>query len=247
MKLVGLRKLAEAVGVDPGQLSREARKRGFPSHLVGAEKKYNPDEVKEWRSHNIRKKETGGGEDGVRGYYGEGEEGGEGRGGRKRAGAMDADNPFILLMTSGDASAIEISRAAVQLASRQVAQSAVLGTLGIQDLDGLKKSLGELRQAETDYIALEKERRSLIAREEVLGIVGACCSRLVRALSLLENTIATEFSIWLADPAIREMKSDDRARQVRAFVTKTCRQVRLQEADGIDKLIDAGSAEEDDE
>ena len=147
-------------------------------------------------------------------------------------------------MLSGSATAIEISRAAAQLAARSVARSALNNELNASQLDGLKKTLGELRTAEADYIELAKSQRMLIERGEVEAIVGQCCSRLVRCLGNLENSIAQEFSIWLADPKVLAMDADARGRMVRAFVAKTCGEVRRQEVKGAQKLIDASVVEE---
>lgn len=158
-------------------------------------------------------------------------------------GESDGNEEFLETMRSGKASAIDISRVAMQIASRQVAKSVAAGSLNFNDLDGLKKTLAELRQAESNYIDLEKSRRNLIETAEVESIVGACCARLVRVLNILENSIATEFSLWLADPKIAALPADERARTVRDFVARTCRDVRRQEADGVQALLKKSQTE----
>jgi hypothetical protein len=141
------------------------------------------------------------------------------------------------VMKSPHATPLEISRATVRITARRVARAHSLDRLSPNDVDGLKKALQEARQAEADYIELEKSRRELIGRDEVRAIVTECCLRLVRALESLENKLAAEFSIWLADPALAAMPAEQRARTIRAFVNKTTAAARTEEADEIERLI----------
>jgi len=162
-----------------------------------------------------------------------------------------ADDPFILAMMSGDADALTINRAAMQMASRRVALGAVSGTLGANDLDGLKKTLQELRAAEAGYIELEKSKAKLVDEATVLEIVGACCARLVRCVTVLENSMATEVNLWTADPAFRDAPTEERTRIVREFVKRTCRAVRQLEAAEVRKMVAelraGGDGEQEDE
>lgn len=153
----------------------------------------------------------------------------------------DADLLDVLL--SGNASPLEISRATVQIAARRVARAHQVDELGPNDLDGLKKALQELRTAEAGYIELEASRRGLIPRDEVKSIISDCCGRLVRVLSILENSIAMEFSIWLADPKTAALPAEERTRLVRGYVARVTREARNAEADDVEKLINTPRAE----
>lgn len=147
----------------------------------------------------------------------------------------DAD--LLDVLQSGTASALEITRATMQIASRRVARAHREDMLGPNDLDGLKKSLQELRTAEADYIALGQQRGHLIERDQVRAIVAECCARLVRVAAALENSLAMEFAVWLADPKLAAMTADERGRMIRDFVSKATRAARTEEAEEIDRLI----------
>lgn len=153
------------------------------------------------------------------------------------AAMEEIDVALLDVLNSPTSSALEISRAAMQLASRRVARAHRDKALGHNDFDGLKKALQELRTAEAGYIELEKQRGGLIARDDVRAIVAECCGRLVRVLGILENSIAMEFSIWLSDPKVTQMGADERTRLIRAYVAKITREARTTEADEIDLLI----------
>jgi hypothetical protein len=232
---LSLRKLAAAIGVDAGQLSKESSRPGFPAGPL-----YDPAEVSAWRTLNVRQK-------------------------TRRAtpapppqvpaaspavtvaaaiARAGEDDQFVGVLQSGNASALEISRAAVQILARNLARAHLQDVMGPNVVDGLKKSLQELRQGEADYIELEKSRRELLPRDEVRAIVGQCVARLVQVLSRIENAIAVEFSAWLADPQIAATPADQRARLVRGFVSKTAADIRRMEADQVDSLIDANLEKE---
>lgn len=109
---------------------------------------------------------------------------------------------------------------------------------------GASKALERCRtaQAELQEMQLARVRGQLIEREDVLAMVGECAARTVQCMSILENSIATEFSLWLADPKIQVMGADERARIVRDFVARTCYRVRQAEADGVEAMIEAALA-----
>jgi len=223
-----LRKLAPLVGIPVQNLANEAKRPGFPPKTEAG---YEVTAVIAWRAANIKQ--------------------------RKRPPVtspsqsptpfvplpapanppVTSTDPFIQAMQSGNASALTISRAAMQIASRRVATAATAGTLGANDLDDLKKTLQELRQAESGYIELEQTRGQLIARDKVKQLVGGCCTRLVQALDVLIAGITTEVDLWIADQAFRDLPTDERHRRVREYVDRVCREVRQQEADGVASLI----------
>jgi hypothetical protein len=237
----GLSAVAKALGLAHQQLSREARDhKGFPFMVKAGRRVYDVEKVRAWRRRNIKPRPRG---------RKLGEEvktpavvGGVGSRQLETLPVEPAQTSEIMkVLQSGNASALEISRAVVQLVSQRVAKD----DFSANDVDALKKALGELRQAESDYLELAERTGRLIDRDVVKRLVGECCARLVRCLGVVESAISTEFSVWLADPTLATMPADQRARKVREFVGKTCREVRRQEAEGVDKLID--DARKDDE
>lgn len=148
------------------------------------------------------------------------------------------DDPFIQEMLGGKATALTISRAAMQMASRKVAKAAIAGTLAGNDLDGLKKMLAELRAMESEELKLLKERGDLLPRQTVIEILSACVGLLTRGLDVLVNTIVMEVLLWFAREAFREASQEEKSRIVREFVLKTCNEVRKLSAGGVEKLIE---------
>jgi len=51
---LNLSELATALGIDVGQLSRESRRKHFPSHAIEGQRGFDADEVLLWRRRNIR-------------------------------------------------------------------------------------------------------------------------------------------------------------------------------------------------
>jgi hypothetical protein len=226
LKLLGLMQLAGALDIDGGTMSHWADEKGFPFHVKDGRRKFVLEEAQAWIRKNKKRKrkqkiveipEKEGGSPSVSGT----------------SPAPELTETQKVL-TCGTASALDISRAVVQLVAARVAKD----EFSPNDVDALKKSLGELRQAEADYLELAEKQGQLIDRDIVRGLVGACCTRLVQCLGNLENAIGSEFAVWLADPAIHLMPAQDRTRKVREFVAKTCYEVRRQEAESVDKLIE---------
>lgn len=226
---VSISSCSRIIGIDKGQLSRESREPGFPMTTVDGKKVCDPEEVKAWRRRNksSRAKKAD-----------------------VKARTVAAESPpsdqktkLVLLLKSSNVSGLERSRAAMDLASLQLAEAAEKNIAGPNDYSSLNKSLGELRQAESDYVDLEEKRGQLIPRDVVKATAGMLISRLVQCVGILENSISLEFAIWLADPKIQQMSSDDRARKVREFVATKCREVRESEADSIDSLVAAAKEE----
>ena len=150
--------------------------------------------------------------------------------------ASESDD-FIKDLRAGDSSALNVTRAAMKLAARRVADAAVTGRIGAGDLDDLKKSLQELRQAETGYIELGKQRGELIERSVAKACAGHLALRLIQVLGTLENSIATQVEIWLSDEALKSLSTEQRGRQVRQWFEQQSHAARDQEADAIESMI----------
>ena len=167
--------------------------------------------------------------------------------GKRKRGSGAGVRAFVATVSDEDVSALDTSRAMVKFLVAQVAATAESGgCVSPEEVDAVKKHLQELRQAEADYVRLEEERGNLVPVAEVLAIVGESAARLVRCLEAVENNIATEFSLWLADPAVAAMGQDERARKIREYVAKVCRAVRQRESDDVRKLLADAKKEADD-
>lgn len=227
--VIDFAKLGKEVGKDPRQLRIWARRKDSP-------RSGDAQAWRTWIEKAIRqrqpKKQKGGMFAEASAVQGQGaEEMSPSRlhGGAAAApGAAGGDAPLQEAPTP-----LEIARMTVQLCWGNVKHAIQKGTLGVDDVDSLKKSLQELRQYEVDQIELEKLRGNLIARDLVRELCGNLASRLVRCVGVLEHSIGVEFAVWLGDPEIQAMKADDRARKVREFVKKKCDEVLRIEADAV--------------
>lgn len=220
-KLLTLTECAAAIGVDHGQLSHERRRQGFPVHRVKGNDRFDPDEVQQWRARNIHRRYKAG----MRSEKS-----------RPRP-PMEFHGPLEFarkILTTGTSSPLEISRAAVHLAS------SVVGVDGASPMavDALKKSLEELRQAEGDYQDLAERRELLIARDDVERVVKTVIGRLIRCLDLFEEKVSIALGAWLADPEFRAMPSDAQARKIRQFVGGAAREIRQAEVDHVDAMVE---------
>ena len=237
-RTLNLKALSTALGKKPSQLSGWATRQGFPCdrrdgkfHAASAE------EVRAWIIANIRERkhveQVAASDDPIA------------KAARPaRAPLANAGDAFIVALQSPTLSALDVSRGAMMLAARRVAQSALSGEVGFNELDDLKKTLQELRQAESGYIEIEQRRGQLIDREQVCEILGAAASRLVQAFSLFENSITAQMDLWISDAAFREIPTDDRRLRIREYVAKFGAEVRRLEAESVDVQIDAHLAEE---
>ena len=243
-RTLNLKALAESLDIDKGQLSRESKRPGFPRDEINGGMLFDADEVRTWRSVNVRRRKDTPKAQASAAAPSPADP-------AKPADPAEPDEPddlplatdddeFIQILRSGKATALEISRATMQLASRRVARAATSGTIGLSELDDLKKSLQELRQAEADYIALEELNGQLIDRGVVREIVGTCATRLVQMLGVVENALAVEVCLWFTSEKFAALSTEERQRAIREFVAGICSEVRRQEADGVDAIIDEG-------
>lgn len=227
-----------ALGIDPGQLSREAGRTGFPADVVGGRRLMDPDEVRAWRAANIKPSARAGVAAGL----------------QVPAIAVapavmvvpiPVDDARVKLLLDGDASPVEISKATLALAARQIGLKIQRGELiGAQDLDGLKKSMEELRKGDQEYLELAVRRGQLLERSVAIAVVGACCQRLRAACAQIENTIALQVEEWLGSAELRELAVDARRRVVRETAAAKLREVLRLEADQVDALLDQARREE---
>jgi len=223
--LLSLRKTATLLEIPVSQLSGEAKRDGFPSVIIDGAKRFDPDQVREWRSKNIK----------IRGASG---------GLTTPQIPTPANDVNVVALKSETSSAVELARAGARVAARRLADGAIAGAVGASALNDLKASLENLRRAEVAHLNLEARRRQLIARDEVTQIAAGMVARLVRCFSGLETKVTAEVEQWIHSDTIRAMPTDQRQRLVREFIGKAGREIRTMESDGIEKLIDAQAEDE---
>jgi hypothetical protein len=150
---------------------------------------------------------------------------------------IDPSDGLVATLLRGDASPLEISRAAVQLAARTYGQGLVSGSVGARALDELKRALEELRRGEEDYLSLEIRRGLLIPRDVAKAVAGGLAGRLVGVLNNVESMLETQVEIWIGDLGFRDLPTETRRRQVREWFDAHARSLRMMEADEIEAMV----------
>lgn len=149
----------------------------------------------------------------------------------------DSDDPLVQDLIGEGASALTISRAAVKVAARVLAAAVQSERVGKNELDALNKTLQEARGSETSWMEIEVTKRKLYRDTDVQAAASAIGARAVQAMDLVENTIATEFAVWLADPATATLSQDELARKVRGFYRAKTNEARTFAAASIDEML----------
>lgn len=134
----------------------------------------------------------------------------------------ERDRDRKILATSQDP--LEVSRAAMRLASRRLASASEDSFA--DDLESLKQSLSELRLAENGYLELARARELLIEREVAIACIGKVVRINIQVLQLCEARLAAQLEIWMSDPAFRELAAEERARRARAWMVDLTRAAR---------------------
>lgn len=122
--------------------------------------------------------------------------------------------------------------------SAELEELGVGGSSGSKALERYRASMAESKEME-----LAVARNEMAPMAEVVELVGMCCARLTRCMSVLENSMAAEVSVWLVSPEVRAMSTEDRQRMVREYVVKMCRDVRRQEAADVRSMLAAMRSE----
>lgn len=140
---------------------------------------------------------------------------------------------------------IAVARAALKVASWHLATHAELGPESHprsaewlrNALEGVKRSLEELRRCEAGYLELAKERAQVVEVEVAKGVVAIAGRRFVASLDRLEVALASRIERWLFDAEFRALEPAERRRQVRAWAIEQTTAARSLEAEEIDRLV----------
>jgi hypothetical protein len=212
---IGLRKAAAALGLDPGQLSREASRPGFPRQG----NQFDIAAIAAWRAANTRQRKTA----------------------ATSPSPIPRDDtppdPNRRTLVDAAASPLQKAEAAMNLLAGELAD----GCTPVRAA-AFKTSLQELRQSKAAYIELAREAGQLLSRDLTSRMLAECCTRLVSCLTTLQSSIAGEVEVWLADDSFKTKTPAQRRRIVGDYVAAQCSQVRRLEADKIDAMITAAAA-----
>ena len=101
------------------------------------------------------------------------------------------------------------------------------------------RSLADYREAMTRQKLLEiaDQEDQIMPITEVHEFAGTLVGRLVQVLSNIENAIASEFGLWLADPKIGDLPTDERTRMIREFVRKNADDLRRLSTSDIKQVV----------
>jgi hypothetical protein len=225
MRVEQLKDLADLLSIDPGYLCRLRKKEWFPQRQ--ADGKWDSDEVRAAIEANVRqhRKSHDYEKDQV-------------------AQKVDVNDPLIKILLAGNASPLEISRAAVQLAARTYGQGLSGGCVAARALDELKRALEELRRAEEDYLSLEIRRGLLIPRDVAKAVAGGLAGRLIGVLNNVESILGTQVEIWIGDVGFRDLTTEKRRRQVQEWFAAQARSLRELEANAIEAMVATEVAEQ---
>jgi len=219
-----LRKTARILGLDHRQLGRESERQGFPvERESGGRKFYNPDNVKAWRAINVKQKS------------------GQNATPQK---PLAPDDPQILTLRNKASTGAEIAKAAVSIAAASLADAAEQGQAGAMVLDGVRACLESLRREAKAQLAIEKERRDLLPKDEVFFAIGQMVARSIKLLDLVGATLATEIEVWLATPEFMATTPDKRRLFVWQWYDRMTREKRELEQRAI-RALQTGQTEDE--
>lgn len=163
--------------------------------------------------------------------------------------AHETHEASLAVMENPEASAVEQSKAARQLAAKAFAEAMREGKLGPATIDGFKKALEEQRRTESGFLELQKKRGELIPRAVCLMLCAALARRLIKPLDQVETSLPNQVLIWLGDEELAELGAEDIKRVVKQWWHGYARDLREFEANDVQALLDekVGELQSDEE
>lgn len=241
-RTLNLKALSAALGVDKGQLSKEMKRPGFPFDLIADHKVCDAEEVRAWRAANIKPSmrrtravvQTIANQSDVAAPL----PAPTGVPAAPVARALtDQERKLASVLADPDAGDVEKAAASYAIACLKVSRGYESDKLGARELDDLKKQSEELRRVRSEFMTLAERRGELIERDVAKAVAGALVHRLLTILVTVENSMPTQFEIWLADKAFIDQGTEQRAQQIRKWFCDQARSLRTTEADAIEALI----------
>jgi len=219
---LGLRQLADALGVDKGQLSRESKRAGFPRPIKGT---WSLGAVQQWRASNVRSRL------------------------RDEAPAAASvaltaeDRALIGTLTASTSSPLMIARASVGLAARKLGAAAQAGRIGAMDLSAMADALRELRQSENAFLDISERQKTVAPIDDVREYVGECITKILLVFERMETSVAAEIESWLGDPTFMSASMDQRMTRVRSWIHNQGNELRRMEAESCRRFGDGTKIE----
>jgi hypothetical protein len=212
--MMGMVALAKAIGVDKGQLSREAADPTFPKVRAGGKWRYCAKAVRNWRELNIKPRSADPGGPAI---------------------VTASDDPDSRVLQEGTAPALEVARSAMRLCAKRVAAASAAGHVSSVAMDALTSSLRELRAAEESFLDLAQQRGELVEMSLAKQVIGETVSLSIEAIDRIGNSITTAAMSWRAS----DLGPDDFRAMVAAWFDSQVTDVRGWAADRADELIEA--------
>jgi len=212
-----LRKTARILGIDAGQLTKEAQRHDFPvTRVKGRRKFYDPEDVRRWRGINVRSRRP---QD------------------QTPQAPKPSTDPDVQALRNPESTGAQMARAAASLAAGRLADSAEAGTIGAVALNDLKLALDSLRKAEAAALAQDVKARNLYPADEIKMVIGQMVARSLMVIAKIGAGIAVEVEIWVSDPTFLALGSDERKRRVMSWYDTKTRELENQEAESVRQLV----------
>jgi hypothetical protein len=212
------------LGRSRATLSRWSHRPGFPANTLGKRLLCNPAEVRAWA-----------------------ERAGIWRDLQPSAAAAPASAPAKPISAHAAAQAkvladpaatdLDRARAAFALACSTLASATLRDEHSGQAFQAVSKASEELRRAEAAHLDLQERRGQLVGRDVAQAVAGGLAGRLVGVLNNFDSGLAAQLEVWIGDARFRDLPTDERARQVRAWSQTQTRSLRELEANAIEALI----------
>jgi hypothetical protein len=130
----------------------------------------------------------------------------------------------------------EIGAATMQLVARDIAKA---DALSVKHVIAMKAALEELRKGAAGYLKLAQERGDLIARDVAKSVIGQLGRRGIAVLERYEVDLAGQVESWVSDPLFLAATSEERSRTVREWARAKTEDLRSIEAGQVEELVAA--------
>ena len=155
-----------------------------------------------------------------------------------------SSSSIVETLRSSSSDPVAIARAAMQVASGLLAD-AVERREGGRQLDGLKKTLEELRRCEQGYLDLSREKREVIDIETARLVASQIAQRAADVLDNVESVLAQQVEVWMSSPVVLAQTTEERGRAIRAWYAEQVRGAREVGARSIEEMAAEAAGGED--
>lgn len=152
--------------------------------------------------------------------------------------------PAEVLEVLGDvkANSFERAQAVLSAASWGLKEGIRTGLMRAQDYKDCVAALKECRTSAKEFLAHEQARGELVRRRTAAAAGAELARRLLLLTDRLEAALVTQVELWTTDDRWRELGTEERATQVRAYFGEKVRSLRELEAEELDGLVTGAAA-----